>query len=593
MKKEHFFILLFLLNFFSVYSQNIYILQDKKKEGIDNFEILIDKDYTFEQILTDSTLVFQENPDYYKPQTEEYCWFRFSIKNPSVYSKEIYLYLVPYIDNILYYYNFEEEKWKTKQSGLAITDLKREKGVFCIYLPSKSTNTFYIKSKVTELNNQEYPTYLFINIDAKKTHEDNEQFVVVSWLVATVAMLLFFVYNLYIYFVFRDTTYLYYLIIVGGAILYITAFSDIFNFVAPFSFHNIQVQPNGNLYSYSTRDVISFIFIWMILFGYIQFTRSYLKLDIYNALWDTLLKYTAYFFSCITLLFIVITSFKSINVYIWIALLNNLAAGLIVLLILFAGVVSYRSGYKSARYFLLANTFPLLGIFTVAIYLFIYEYNVKPIQLVPHIALTLQTVSFAIALVARVNLIKDELKEKQIEAQKLEAENGEILSRNRYIELENEHIISEIVQEINQKADLQAKLEANQRELTANSLYLYQKNELLANLQKQIENLSYKDTTTQNREGIREIKSTIKNDIQLESDWDNFKVHFEEVHPNFFKELNEKYPTLTKNEVRLSAYYHLNMTAKEIATLLNINPTSVHRAKSRLNKKMEAIDKEQ
>jgi len=331
----------------------------------------------------------------------------------------------------------------------------------------------------------------------------------------------------------------------------------------------------------------------MILFGYIQFTRSYLKLDIYNALWDTLLKYTAYFFSCITLLFIVITSFKSINVYIWIALLNNLAAGLIVLLILFAGVVSYRSGYKSARYFLLANTFPLLGIFTVAIYLFIYEYNVKPIQLVPHIALTLQTVSFAIALVARVNLIKDELKEKQIEAQKLEAENGEILSRNRYIELENEHIISEIVQEINQKADLQAKLEANQRELTANSLYLYQKNELLANLQKQIENLSYKDTTTQNREGIREIKSTIKNDIQLESDWDNFKVHFEEVHPNFFKELNEKYPTLTKNEVRLSAYYHLNMTAKEIATLLNINPTSVHRAKSRLNKKMEAIDKEQ
>ncbi len=96
---------------------------------------------------------------------------------------------------------------------------------------------------------------------------------------------------------------------------------------------------------------------------------------------------------------------------------------------------------------------------------------------------------------------------------------------------------------------------------------------------------------TQNREGIKEIKSAIKNEIQSDTDWDKFKIHFEHIHPSFFEELNEKYPTLTTNEIRLAAYYHLNMSAKEIATLLNINPTSVHRAKSRLNKKMEDIDK--
>ena len=81
-------------------------------------------------------------------------------------------------------------------------------------------------------------------------------------------------------------------------------------------------------------------------------------------------------------------------------------------------------------------------------------------------------------------------------------------------------------------------------------------------------------------------KSTLQDNLHLDTDWNKFRIHFEQVHPNFFEELQSKYPTLTQNEQRLCAYFHINLSTKEIATLLNIDPASVRRAKTRLVKKM-------
>ncbi len=582
--------------------------------------MLIDENYTFDQILTDSTLIFQESPENYKFEKQEYCWFRISIKNNSVYTQKGYLQPVPEMNNILYYYNFETKKWNFHKAGISIVDYKRVHGVFPIVLQPKQINTFYFKIKVAELHSQKYPVKLYVNAYSETVYENEEQLILVSSLVVCFAMLLFVIYNLYIFIVLKDITYLYYSIMIIGAILYIIHFSRVSNFILPFSFYGIEVQPNGLLYFYTLDSVLSTFFIWLLVFGYMEFARNYLQLSIYFKFWNRIFKRIFITFSLFFLVFFIVCFFKSFYLYLWFSSISNIFVGIIMLLIVYVSILSYRKGYKLGRYFLIANFFPLLFIFVIAIYFLIYKYNTQPIQLVPHIALVSQTLAFAIALVARINLLKDELKEKQFEAQTLQNQNEEMLARNRYIELENEQIMSEMVMAVNnetdlrnkmhedenrnaeleqeiqlelqQKQELQQKLEANQRELTANSLYLYQKNELLTNLQKQIQQLSYKDTTTQNREGIREIKSAIKNDIQLDNDWDNFKIHFEEVHPNFFTDLMEKYPTLTQNEVQLSAYYHLNMTAKEIATLLNINPTSVHRAKSRLNKKIEKLENE-
>jgi DNA-binding CsgD family transcriptional regulator len=174
-----------------------------------------------------------------------------------------------------------------------------------------------------------------------------------------------------------------------------------------------------------------------------------------------------------------------------------------------------------------------------------------------------------------------------MEATRLEADLKEMELRHHLIEQENLQIAHDIQQEKNRNDHLQEKLAINQRELASSTLYIAQKNELLSSLKSQIRDWKKQYPG----KGLPEIESTLQNNLYLDDDWNKFKIHFEQVHPNFFEELQTKHPTLTKNEQRLSAYFHINLSTKEIATLLNIDPASVRRAKTRLLKKMGSNDK--
>jgi FixJ family two-component response regulator len=55
----------------------------------------------------------------------------------------------------------------------------------------------------------------------------------------------------------------------------------------------------------------------------------------------------------------------------------------------------------------------------------------------------------------------------------------------------------------------------------------------------------------------------------------------------FQEDLKKRYPKLTSYDLRLCTYLKANLTTKEIATLLNITPDSVKKAKHRLRRKSE------
>ena len=57
-------------------------------------------------------------------------------------------------------------------------------------------------------------------------------------------------------------------------------------------------------------------------------------------------------------------------------------------------------------------------------------------------------------------------------------------------------------------------------------------------------------------------------------------------HRSYLNSLRDDHPSLTSYELRLCAYIRSNLTNKEIATILNIQPESVKKAKQRLRKKM-------
>ncbi len=136
-----------------------------------------------------------------------------------------------------------------------------------------------------------------------------------------------------------------------------------------------------------------------------------------------------------------------------------------------------------------------------------------------------------------------------------------------------------------EKKLLEESLEQKERELTSSAMSDFQKNGLLNQL---LDHLKRLDTVTNNMHApeIRTISREIKSYIDHDKSWDNFKKHFEEVHPDFFEKLLAQFSDLSANEQRICAYLRIGLVNKEIANLTNVESASVRRALSRLKKKL-------
>ncbi|MEZ4800900.1 MAG: 7TM diverse intracellular signaling domain-containing protein [Flavobacteriales bacterium] len=82
------------------------------------------------------------------------------------------------------------------------------------------------------------------------------------------------------------------------------------------------------------------------------------------------------------------------------------------------------------------------------------------------------------------------------------------------------------------------------------------------------------------------IFGLIESSMSSETEWDDFKAKVNDLDPNFVNLLIEKYPDLTKSEVRLLILIRVGYNQKEIASILNIDPSSVKKARTRARKKL-------
>lgn len=167
----------------------------------------------------------------------------------------------------------------------------------------------------------------------------------------------------------------------------------------------------------------------------------------------------------------------------------------------------------------------------------------------------------------------------------LEVTNEAQNKKNQY--LEEEMAIKEEwikVQEIQKKQEIRQK----EQELTTIALQLYQKSDLIDQINEDIQEL--KDLTPieqqEMRINIKNMQSSLKNDTHLDTDWETFRNHFQQVHPDFFVNLQKIYPNLSPADMRVCVYYRLNLENKTIAKLLNVTPKSLSIARNRLRKKM-------
>jgi tetratricopeptide (TPR) repeat protein/DNA-binding CsgD family transcriptional regulator len=132
---------------------------------------------------------------------------------------------------------------------------------------------------------------------------------------------------------------------------------------------------------------------------------------------------------------------------------------------------------------------------------------------------------------------------------------------------------------------LQEKIDFNNRSLTAYTLNLIHKNEMLEDIKAQVEGMRrLPDSELQGR--LQLLLKSVSYSIHLDKDWENFKFHFEQVHQGFFDNLKHTYPELTMNDLFLSSLIRLNLETKQIATLMDISADSAKVFRSRLRKKL-------
>ncbi len=134
---------------------------------------------------------------------------------------------------------------------------------------------------------------------------------------------------------------------------------------------------------------------------------------------------------------------------------------------------------------------------------------------------------------------------------------------------------------------LQAELASKSRELANSAMSLVYKNELLQKLSEEMKKLKDDNGKKLSEDQLKKIQKVIDEGMSDERDWNLFETSFNEAHESFFKKLKSNHPDLVPNDLKLCAYLHLNMSSKEMASLLNISLRGVEIRRYRLRKKLE------
>ncbi len=158
------------------------------------------------------------------------------------------------------------------------------------------------------------------------------------------------------------------------------------------------------------------------------------------------------------------------------------------------------------------------------------------------------------------------------------------LEKEAFLKKEAEATEKQIIKIQTEK--LHAELSSKNRELASSAMSLVYKNELLQKLSEEMNKLKDENGRKVADTQLRKVQKIIDEGMNDERDWNLFETSFNEAHGSFFKKLKANHPDLVPNDLKLCAYLHMNMSSKEMASLLNISLRGVEIRRYRLRKKL-------
>jgi ligand-binding sensor domain-containing protein len=171
-------------------------------------------------------------------------------------------------------------------------------------------------------------------------------------------------------------------------------------------------------------------------------------------------------------------------------------------------------------------------------------------------------------------------------ASRLIAEKGnQFKQQTELLLIEKEKQEKELIELKNQQ--LVKDLEHQGKELASSTMHIVQKSEKLLSIKDKLKRILQISNDPKIKPEISSLIRDIDQDTLIDQDWKKFELYFNNIHESFTYSLKEKFPQLSANDIKMCAYLRMNLSTKEIATILNISVRGVEISRYRLRKKME------
>lgn len=140
-----------------------------------------------------------------------------------------------------------------------------------------------------------------------------------------------------------------------------------------------------------------------------------------------------------------------------------------------------------------------------------------------------------------------------------------------------------------EKVLLKDDMELNNKKIVAKLAALIEKNELIENVINSLRKAKNTTSLSELKKSVSEISIELENSLD-NSLWETFESHFVKVYDSFYENIRREYPDISPSELKICALLRMNMTTKEISSMLKLTPGSVDVMRTRIRKKMNIQD---
>ncbi|MDO9553402.1 two-component regulator propeller domain-containing protein [Rhodonellum sp.] len=171
---------------------------------------------------------------------------------------------------------------------------------------------------------------------------------------------------------------------------------------------------------------------------------------------------------------------------------------------------------------------------------------------------------------------------------KFQKKTAKITSIQREVIEQKETALKDSHEEIERlkNEQLHAEIKSKNKELASATMHLINKNGFIDHVKDHVATVVKKSKNQEVKNELQKVIQSIDKNMAGDNDWEQFEIHFDQVHGDFVNRFKNQFEDLSPQEIKLSAYLRMNLSSKEIAHLMNISTRGIEIARYRLRKKL-------